>query len=95
MGGLNQNDDNDDAFRGGGVLDLVDDMMTQHNKENIFQVGAKSRFHNFWSVLVSGTLRTWRMTNLGVISPLASSPDTHGSSNLMFAVCASKIAAIC
>ena len=34
MGGLNQNDDNDDAFRGGGwgVWDLNDDIMTQHNK---------------------------------------------------------------
>ena len=32
MGGLNQNDDNDDAFRGWGVWDLYDDMMTQHNK---------------------------------------------------------------
>ena len=29
VGGLNQNDDNDDAFRGGGgVWDLDDDMMT-------------------------------------------------------------------
>ena len=41
MGGLNQNDDNDDAFRGGwGVWDLNDDMMTQHDKEGaamIFQ----------------------------------------------------------
>ena len=31
MGGLNQNDDNDDAFRG-GVWDLNDDMITQHSK---------------------------------------------------------------
>ena len=32
MGGLNQNDDNDDAFRGGwGVWDLNDDMITQHS----------------------------------------------------------------
>ena len=32
MGGLYQNDDNDDTFRGVGVWDLNDDMMTQHNK---------------------------------------------------------------
>ena len=32
MGGLNQNDDNDDTCRGGVVWDLNDDMMTQHYK---------------------------------------------------------------
>ena len=41
VGGLDQNDDNDDAFRGGGgVWDLNDDMMTQHDK-----VGAAMIYH--------------------------------------------------
>ena len=41
MGGLDQNDDNDDAFRGGGGgWDFNDDMMTQHDK-----VGAAMIYH--------------------------------------------------
>ena len=48
MGGLNQNDDNDDAFRGGsGVWDLDDDMMTQHNK-----VSAAMTYHPLLSILI-------------------------------------------
>ena len=46
-GGLNQNDDNDDAFRGVGVWDLDDDMMKQHNK-----VSAAMTFHPLHSICI-------------------------------------------
>ena len=48
MGGLNKNDDNDDAFRGGwGVWDLNDDMMTQHNN-----VAAAMIYHPFLMICI-------------------------------------------
>ena len=45
MGGLNQNDDNDDTFR--GVWDLNDDMMTQHGK-----VGAAMTYHPLLMIFI-------------------------------------------
>ena len=62
MGGLNQNDDNDDTFRG-GVWDLNDDMMTQHNK-----VVATMIYHPLLmiSILIANL---FPRTNLSIIAP--------------------------
>ena len=65
MGGLKQNDDNDDALRGGGwgVQDLNDDMMTQHNN-----VAAAMIYHPFLMICIVLITRLSSI-NLSIIAP--------------------------
>ena len=63
MGGLNQNDDNYDTFRGRGVWDLNVDMMTQQNK-----VATAMIYHPLLaiSILIVTLLAS---TNLSIMAP--------------------------